>query len=43
LAQGHDYATAGKFANLAASKVVSQFGPRLKAQQHAQLKQQFFK
>ena len=42
LAQGNSYQTAGDFASLAASKVVAQFGPRLKPEQHAQLKQQFF-
>ena len=40
--QGKDYKTAGEFASLAASKVVSQFGPRLKAEQHTELKQAFF-
>lgn len=39
---GHDFATAGKFASLAAAKVVAQFGPRLKPAQHAELKQVFF-
>ncbi|HOY22344.1 MAG TPA: adenosine kinase [Cellvibrio sp.] len=42
IAQGKDYKTAGDFASLAASKVVSQFGPRLKAEQHAELKNAFF-
>jgi sugar/nucleoside kinase (ribokinase family) len=42
IAQGHDFKTAGDFASLAASKVVSQFGPRLKAEQHAELKKAFF-
>lgn len=42
IAQGKDYKTAGDFASLAASKVVSQFGPRLKAEQHAELKKAFF-
>jgi len=42
LSQGHGYKTAGEFASLAASKVVSQFGPRLKAEQHAELKSAFF-
>jgi len=42
ISQGHDFKTAGDFASLAASKVVSQFGPRLKAEQHAELKQVFF-
>ena len=38
LTQGHDHTKAGEFASLAASKVVSQFGPRLKAEQHSELK-----
>jgi len=42
LSQGYDHKIAGEFANLAASKVVSQFGPRLKAEQHAELKKAFF-
>lgn len=42
ITQGKDYKTAGEFASLAASKVVSQFGPRLKAEQHAELKNAFF-
>lgn len=42
IAQGKDYKTAGDFASLAASKVVSQFGPRLQAEQHAELKKAFF-
>lgn len=39
LTQGHDYPCAGRFANAAASQVVSQFGPRLEASQHESLKQ----
>lgn len=42
LSQGNSYQKAGEFASLAASKVVSQFGPRLKAEQHGELKQRFF-
>ncbi|RYZ88927.1 MAG: adenosine kinase [Moraxellaceae bacterium] len=42
LSQGKDYRVAGEFACVAASKVVSQFGPRLKAEQHAELKKAFF-
>ncbi|GGY79981.1 adenosine kinase [Cellvibrio zantedeschiae] len=42
LSQGHDFKKAGDFASLAASKVVAQFGPRLKAEQHAELKKAFF-
>lgn len=39
LTQGYDYPVSGRFANAAASKVVSQFGPRLEATQHNSLKQ----
>jgi sugar/nucleoside kinase (ribokinase family) len=42
LSQGKDFKTAGEFASAAAAQVVSQFGPRLKAAQHAELNQQFF-
>jgi sugar/nucleoside kinase (ribokinase family) len=40
--QGKDFKTAAEFANLAAAKVVSQFGPRLKPEQHEALKKGFF-
>lgn len=43
LSQGNSHQRAGEFASLAASKVVAQFGPRLKAEQHAELKKSFFK
>jgi len=39
---GKDFRTAAEFANLAAAEVVSQFGPRLKAEQHSELKNGFF-
>ncbi|MES2673110.1 MAG: adenosine kinase [Pseudomonadota bacterium] len=42
ITQDKDYKTAGEFASLAASQVVSQFGPRLKAEQHGKLKKMFF-
>lgn len=42
LSQGKDFKTAAKFANSAAAKVVTQFGPRLKAEQHEALKNGFF-
>lgn len=42
LSRGHDFKKSGEFANFAAAKVVSQFGPRLKPEQHAQLKKDFF-
>lgn len=38
ICQGKDYKTAGEFACIAAAKVVSQFGPRLKPEQYAALK-----
>lgn len=37
LSQGKDFPTAARFGNLTASKVVSQYGPRLEAEQHAEL------
>ena len=42
LNNGKDFKTAAEFANGAAAKVVSQFGPRLKPEQHAELKKGFF-
>jgi sugar/nucleoside kinase (ribokinase family) len=42
LSEGHGYQRAGDFASLAAAKVVSQFGPRLRPDQYQELKQQFF-
>ncbi len=40
--QGKDFKTAAEFANQAAAKVVAQFGPRLKPEQHEELKKGFF-
>ena len=37
LSMGSDFKKAGDFASLAASKVVAQFGPRLRAEQHQEL------
>jgi sugar/nucleoside kinase (ribokinase family) len=42
LTQGEAFARAAAFANQAAAKVVTQFGPRLKAEQHPALKSSFF-
>ncbi len=42
LSQGNDFKKAGDFASLASSKVVAQFGPRLTAEQHSELKKAFF-
>ena len=38
ITHGHDFAAAGRLASAASSQVVSQFGPRLEAQQHEPLK-----
>ena len=38
ITHGHDFAAAGRFASAASAQVVSQFGPRLDAEQHAPLK-----
>ncbi len=38
ITQGQDFETAAKLANKAAAQVVSQYGPRLKPEQHAALK-----
>ncbi|WP_049722338.1 adenosine kinase [Gilvimarinus polysaccharolyticus] len=42
LSQGESMQRAGEFANLAATKVVTQYGPRLRAEQHEELKAQYF-
>ncbi|HWV15086.1 MAG TPA: adenosine kinase [Cellvibrio sp.] len=42
LNQGKGHQQAGEFASLAASRVVAQFGPRLKPEQHGELKKAFF-
>ncbi len=42
LSAKHNFEVAAKFANLSAAKVVSQFGPRLKAEEYLTLKNQFF-
>ena len=43
ITRGEDFPTAGRFASLCAGKVVSKFGPRLPAADHATLKAEFFK
>lgn len=43
LTHGYSFQQAGDFASLAAAKVVSQYGPRLKVEQYAELKEEFFK
>ena len=42
ITHGHDVATAGRFANLAAARVVSRFGPRLSASEHDAVAAEFF-
>jgi len=42
ITHGHSYASSGKLASLAASKVVSQFGPRLKWHEAQDIKSQVF-
>lgn len=42
ITHGYNYQQAGEFASLASAKVVAQFGPRLNAAQHRELKQEFF-
>ncbi len=42
ISHGHNYQTAGRFASLAAGRVVTQYGPRLRPEQHDQLKREFF-
>lgn len=42
ITHGHTYASSGKLASLAASKIVSQFGPRLKWHEAQDLKSQVF-
>jgi len=42
LSQNKDFETAAKFANICAAKVVSQFGPRLNADQYLELQKGFF-
>lgn len=40
LTHGHSFERAGDLANLAAAKLITQYGPRLPAEQHATIKQQ---
>lgn len=42
LGRGEDYATAGRFASLAAGRVVANFGPRLPAADYPALRAEFF-
>ena len=42
LSRGEDFPTAGRFASLAAGKVVAQYGPRLAAADYPALRREFF-
>lgn len=42
ISRGEDFPTAGRFASLAAGRIVSQYGPRLKGQEHGELRKAFF-
>jgi len=43
LGAGHDHGQAGRFASLAAARIVSRFGPRLSASEHDAVREEFFK
>ncbi len=42
ITRGEDFETAGRFASLAAARVVSRFGPRLSASEHDEVLREFF-
>jgi sugar/nucleoside kinase (ribokinase family) len=42
IGRGEDYATAGRFASLAAGRVVANYGPRLPAADYPALRAEFF-
>ena len=42
ITQGEDFPTAGRFASLAASKIVTNYGPRLPAEEYGALRKEFF-
>jgi sugar/nucleoside kinase (ribokinase family) len=42
ITHGHDFETAGRFASLAAARVVSRYGPRLSASEHDAVGREFF-
>ena len=42
ITRGEDFATAGRFASLAAGNIVAQYGPRLRAHDYAALRREFF-
>ncbi|QFU74507.1 adenosine kinase [Halioglobus maricola] len=42
ITRGEDFPTAGRFASLAAGKIVANYGPRLKAEEYPALRNEFF-
>ena len=42
ITRGENFSTAGRFASLAAGKIVSQYGPRLGAAEYPALRAEFF-
>lgn len=42
ITRGENFATAGRFASLAAGKIVAQYGPRLRANDYVALRREFF-
>jgi sugar/nucleoside kinase (ribokinase family) len=42
ISRGEDFPTAGRFASLAAGKIVSNYGPRLPAADYGALRSEFF-
>ena len=42
ISHGEDFSTAGRFASLAAGRIVANFGPRLPAEDYTALRQEFF-
>ena len=42
ITHGQDFDTAGRFASLAAARVVSRYGPRLSASEHDEVSREFF-
>ena len=42
ITRGEDFPTAGRFASLAAGKIVANYGPRLAAPEYSALRAEFF-
>lgn len=42
ISRGEDFPTAGRFASMAAGRIVSQYGPRLAAEDHSAIRKEFF-